>query len=64
MNKLKLNLEDLRIEQFETEPGERNSEGTVIGHGRQVEAPGSIIYPYTEPGRFCLRQPATHSCGC
>ena len=55
MNKLKLNLADLRIEQFETEPGERNGEGTVIGQ--------SVLTTETTVIRYCPRL-ETVSCGC
>jgi hypothetical protein len=52
--KLKLDPQDLAIEQFEVDPAADNVEGTVYGF--------DTVDAYTDPCAFCIRMPATARC--
>lgn len=54
MKKLKLDADDLEIEQFEVEPALDAVQGTVDGY--------ETVDAYTDPCMFCIRMPATARC--
>jgi hypothetical protein len=67
MEKLKLDVEALRIEAFEVEPRGRDIRGTVVGHGRNVEAPQCSILTSPTGPYYCPNQTNTEfkgTCGC
>jgi hypothetical protein len=61
--KLALNIEDLRIEQFQVEAAAAAARGTVRGLESYTCYCGSNGY-YTDPCRFCLPAPITYTCDC
>jgi len=56
VKKLRLNVGELRIEQFQVEPAAVREKGTVVGHATTAW--------YTAPCLYCPREPDTYSCGC
>jgi hypothetical protein len=55
MKKLKLNVEELDVVEFKVEDTERETKGTVHGHGPSYFWSGCLV---------CPREPDTWSCGC
>ncbi|HST62632.1 MAG TPA: hypothetical protein VLK84_28260 [Longimicrobium sp.] len=53
MKKLKLNVEELAVEQFEV-ASSKQEKGTVAGY--------ATVDPYTDPCLYCIRMPATARC--
>jgi hypothetical protein len=60
--KLKLHVEELRVEQFEAQPDSRVARGTV--HGFETQGPDTCVCGVgpSEPWRFCVDMPITYSC--
>lgn len=60
--KLKLQIEKLRVEQFEAQPDSPVARGTV--HGFATEGPDTCVCGVgpSEPHRFCVEMPLTWSC--
>lgn len=61
--KLRLQIETLRVEQFEVQPASATDRGTV--HGHQTQLPDTCYCGAagpSEPYRFCVEMPLTHSC--
>ncbi|HEX6746426.1 MAG TPA: hypothetical protein VF092_03855 [Longimicrobium sp.] len=54
--KLRLQVEELRVEQFQTDPAVGAARGTVRGHD------SGLSDADTEPCRFCPDMPITYSC--
>jgi hypothetical protein len=57
--KLKLKIEDLKVESFETTEGATPSPGTVFGHD---PTDGSCTYTLCGPGTGCQWTPGGESC--
>ncbi|HEX6749328.1 MAG TPA: hypothetical protein VF092_18685 [Longimicrobium sp.] len=55
MNKLKLDVDTLRVDQFQVEPEMKDGEGTVLAHS------DTLTYT-TYPIRYCPNMPATARC--
>ena len=55
MNKLKLDVDTLRIDQFQVEPETKDGEGTVI-------ALSDTLYTTTAVIRYCPNMPDTSRC--
>ena len=56
MKKMKFNLEDLKVESFQTSPETENEKGTVFGYGATGEIPlqGNVRnLCYTDFGTTC-----------
>jgi hypothetical protein len=65
MKKLRLQIEELRVERFEVEPESVTARGTV--YGRETYSPytcycGPWSDPHTEPCAYCPEMPITYSC--
>lgn len=64
--KLALNVEELRIEQFQVEPAVAETRGTVRGFWSDLNCDtytcdcGSM--GASDPCRYCVEMPITHSC--
>jgi hypothetical protein len=56
MKKLRLNVEELAVDQFQVEPPSDQKRGTVVGHFTTAW--------YTKPCAYCPLLPDTFSCGC
>jgi hypothetical protein len=65
--KLKLQIEKLRVEQFEVHPDSPVARGTVHGHESDYSDGDATcvcgIGP-SEPWRYCADVPETHTCYC
>lgn len=55
MKKLTLDIEQLAVEQFQTDGVAAEPEGTVYAHSALSDA-------YTDPCRFCPEMPITFTC--
>lgn len=55
MNKLKLDVDTLQIEQFQVEPEMKDGEGTVMGHS-------DTLYTTTAVIRYCPNMPSKYDC--
>ena len=62
MEKLKLQIESLRVDRFETEPSSAQPRGTV--QALSTQGPDTCVCGVgpSEPHRFCVEMPITHSC--
>ncbi len=49
MKKLKLNLEDLKVESFETTDNDTNTKGTVVGNSGTCHLPSWYCMPDSAP---------------
>lgn len=60
--KLKLQIEKLRVEQFETDPDSPVARGTV--HGFETEGPDTCVCGVgpSEPWQYCVDMPITYTC--
>ncbi|HEX8242875.1 MAG TPA: hypothetical protein VF541_05255 [Longimicrobium sp.] len=61
MKKLRLNVEELEIEQFSTESPE-GKQGTVRAHVSDPTECGDSMNAYTAPCRLCPDMPITFTC--
>jgi len=62
MKKLKLKIDELRIEQFQVEQTGEEARGTVRGLETSTCWCGGLSNANTEPCRFCPEMPITYSC--
>jgi hypothetical protein len=62
MKKLKLRIESLCVEQFETQPDSTRARGTV--RGLETQGPDTCVCGVgpSEPHRYCVEMPLTYSC--
>ena len=58
--KLRLQIEKLRVEQFEVQPDSPGTRGTV--HGLGAGSPDTACIGPSEPWRYCAPMPDSYSC--